>query len=77
MSGFASFRKCDLQIHSCRDPYWQGPRPVGLGDLLPSGKKAVEADVEAARQAWEAWLLVLNDRLELSLVHEKRLVPRA
>jgi chromosome segregation protein len=52
MSNFASFRKCDFQVHSCRDPNWQGQRPIGLGDPMPDGKTATEADVEAARRAW-------------------------
>jgi chromosome segregation protein len=52
MTSLASFWKCDVQVHSCRDPNWQGHRPIGLGEDLPSGKKATEADVEAARSAW-------------------------
>lgn len=57
MSSFASFRKCDFQIHSCRDPNLQGKRPIGLGDTMPDGKTATKADVEAARQAWAKALL--------------------
>jgi hypothetical protein len=52
MTSYASFRKCDFQVHSCRDPNWQGARPFGLGEILPDGKNATEADVEVARNAW-------------------------
>jgi chromosome segregation protein len=48
---YASFRKCDFQTHSPRDPNWQGPRPPGLGDPL-NGKVAVAEDVYEARKAW-------------------------
>lgn len=49
----ASWRKCDFQVHSCRDPNWTGPRPIGKGESsAPGGAPATEADVEAARVAW-------------------------
>jgi chromosome segregation protein len=42
----ATWRKCDLQIHSPRDPNWQGSRPLGLGDIDPTtGKPATEDEV--------------------------------
>ncbi|WP_376707605.1 TrlF family AAA-like ATPase [Bradyrhizobium glycinis] len=52
MASFASFRKCDFQIHSCRDPNWEGQRPLGVGDAKPGGAKASAVDVEASRKAW-------------------------
>jgi chromosome segregation protein len=51
LAPYASFRKCDFQIHSPRDPNWQGPRPPGLGDSL-NGKAASADDVYEARKAW-------------------------
>lgn len=52
---FAYWRKCDLQLHTPRDPNWSGPRPLGLGDDNPAtGQKATLAEIEAARGAWAA-----------------------
>ena len=48
---FASWRKCDFQVHTCRDPNWAGARPIGVGDAL-DGAPATAADVERARAAW-------------------------
>ena len=39
---YAYWRKCDFQVHTPRDPNWEGPRPAGI-DTAP-----VE-DVDAAR----------------------------
>lgn len=52
MSGYAAFRKCDFQVHSCRDPNWRGVRPPGVGDALAGGSVASVEDVEAARNDW-------------------------
>lgn len=49
---FARWRKCDFQVHSCRDPNWMGARPPGVGDPMPDGKAASEADVHTARNTW-------------------------
>ncbi len=46
---FASFRKCDLQVHSPRDPSWIGARPIGRANGAPTPSNR---DVEAARLAW-------------------------
>ncbi|WP_436090661.1 TrlF family AAA-like ATPase [Devosia sp. LjRoot16] len=51
MADYASFRKCDFQVHSCRDPNWRGSRPCGEGDALSSGL-ASATDVERERRAW-------------------------
>jgi len=51
LAPYASFRKCDFQTHSPRDPNWQGPRPPGLGDPL-NGNAASADDVYKAREAW-------------------------
>jgi chromosome segregation protein len=51
MPSFSSFRKCDLQIHSCRDPNWQGARALGINEST-QGSAATIADVELAREQW-------------------------
>lgn len=51
MNDYASFRKCDFQVHSPRDPNWRGPRPCGLGDSV-NGAVATEVDVHATRRKW-------------------------
>jgi type III restriction enzyme len=48
---FAYWRKCDFQVHTPRDPNWQGSRPIGVGEDI-GGKLATAADVDAARQRW-------------------------
>jgi type III restriction enzyme len=49
---FARWRKCDFQVHSCRDPNWTGMRPAGVGDALPNGHLATIAGVNQQREAW-------------------------
>lgn len=40
---FASWRKCDFQIHTPRDPNWNGDRPVGVDEAVnENGAKATE-----------------------------------
>ena len=46
---FASFRKCDLQVHSPRDPSWVGSRPLGR---INGGATVSDLDIEHARTAW-------------------------
>jgi type III restriction enzyme len=48
---FAYWRKCDFQVHTPRDPNWQGARPIGIGEDL-DGTPATSADVDADRQRW-------------------------
>ena len=51
--GYASWRKCDFQVHTPRDPNWQGNRPIGIGEIVPStGEKATNDDVRISREAW-------------------------
>jgi chromosome segregation protein len=52
MTSGATFRKCDFQIHTPRDPNWSGTRPGGLGDLLPSSQQASKNDIYLARREW-------------------------
>ncbi|MCX8281779.1 AAA family ATPase [Phyllobacterium sp. 0TCS1.6C] len=50
---YATWRKCDFQIHTPRDPNWTGQRPPGIGDLVPAtGLAATAHDVDTARQIW-------------------------
>lgn len=49
---FAVWRKCDFQVHSCRDPNWSGARPPGFGELLPDGTAATTEYVDLVRNAW-------------------------
>ena len=50
---FASWRKCDFQVHSPRDPNWTGARPIGIDEVLEgTGAKATAEDVDAARLEW-------------------------
>lgn len=52
---YASWKKCDFQVHTPRDPNWQGVRPIGLGDPVPrTGAIATATDVDAARSKWAA-----------------------
>lgn len=50
---YASWKKCDFQVHTPRDPNWRGARPVGVGDNYErTGATATELDVQEARQSW-------------------------
>lgn len=64
---FASWRKCDFQLHTPRDPNWNGKRPVGLGDETDNGP-ATQTDVDAARIAWA------NDFINICLKRDLRAV---
>jgi len=76
---FASWRKCDFQLHTPRDPNWQGKRPVGLGDETDSGP-ATQDDVDSARNAWAAEFVNMCAKRELRAVaitdhHEMVMIP--
>jgi len=50
---FAHWRKCDFQVHTPRDPNWDGQRPVGQGEVLETTKvAATPADVDDERMKW-------------------------
>lgn len=50
---FAHWRKCDFQLHTPRDPNWQGARPIGVGDPDPATRQAADrAAVDAVRRQW-------------------------
>ena len=50
---YACWRKCDFQVHTPRDPGWQGKRPVGLGDDY-NGVVATANDMNSERRKWAA-----------------------
>lgn len=75
----AYWRKCDFQVHSPRDPNWQGERPVGLGDEI-GGACASSQDVEAARIKWATEFVEQCSKKGLEAValtdhHEMVMVP--
>lgn len=50
---YAAWRKCDLQVHSPRDPNWQGERPLGVDvNNDATGNLATIEEVESSREAW-------------------------
>lgn len=49
----ATWRKCDFQVHTPRDPNWEGDRPVGVGETVEGeDAEATTAAVDAARAQW-------------------------
>ena len=52
MSNFASWRKCDFQIHTPRDPMWKGDRPPGIGEVSKGISNATKSDVSQRRLEW-------------------------
>lgn len=76
---FAYWRKCDFQVHTPRDPNWQGARPLGVGDDN-NGSPATIADVENARARWAEDFVDQCTRRNLEAVaitdhHEMVMVP--
>ena len=51
MSNQATWKKCDFQLHTCRDPNWKGSRPLGVGDTH-DGVILDQAAVDEQRAAW-------------------------
>ena len=50
---YASWKKCDFQIHTPRDPNWSGARPIGSGEVDPeSGQAVLPARIETERELW-------------------------
>lgn len=78
---FASWKKCDFQVHSPRDPNWTGARPIGIGEIDPdSDKEASAEDVDAARIHWANEFVDQCVAKELEVValtdhHEMVMVP--
>jgi type III restriction enzyme len=55
LMAYASWRKCDFQVHSPRDPNWTGQRTLGIGEHNPAtNSPATAEDVDRSRQAWAA-----------------------
>lgn len=78
---YASWRKCDFQVHTPRDPNWQGTRPVGIGeDYDQTSAPATEGDVQEARRSWAVEFVdkCLEKRLRAIAItdhHELVMVP--
>ncbi|MEZ5946906.1 MAG: AAA family ATPase [Hyphomonas sp.] len=79
--GYAYWRKCDFQVHSCRDPNWTGDRPLGVGEVdSNTDTVATKADVDVRRAEW-ADTLVENcvkkglEAFALTDHHETVMVP--
>lgn len=75
----AYWRKCDFQVHTPRDPNWQGDRPIGVGDDQ-GGKEATNADVDASRQQWAETFVEQCSRRGLEAIaitdhHEMVMLP--
>ena len=50
---YAAWRKCDFQVHTPRDPNWQGKKPLGLDVVNEStGNVATVDEVRISREAW-------------------------
>lgn len=76
---YASWRKCDFQLHTPRDPNWQGERPVGLGDETENGPTTQE-QVDEARQEWASLFVdrcIARDLRAVAITdhHEMVMVP--
>ena len=78
---YACWRKCDLQVHSPRDPNWTGSRPIGVGETIKvTGASATAADVDVERLHWANEFVdqCIANRLEavaLTDHHEMVMVP--
>ena len=76
---FASWRKCDFQLHTPRDPNWRGKRPIGLNEETGSGP-ATQVQVDAARLAWAHEFVDVCVKRDLRAIaitdhHEMVMVP--
>lgn len=50
---YAAWRKCDFQVHTPRDPNWQGERPLGVDTVTDAmGKTATIDEVRISRETW-------------------------
>lgn len=76
---FASWRKCDFQLHTPRDPNWQGKRPVGLGDTKDAGV-ASQTEVDHERKTWAKEFVNICVKRDLRAIaitdhHEMVMIP--
>lgn len=76
---FASWRKCDFQLHTPRDPNWLGQRPIGMGDETGQGP-ATRDQVETARQVWADEFVDICSKRGLKAIavtdhHEMVMIP--
>lgn len=75
----AYWRKCDFQVHTPRDPNWQGTRPIGIGDEK-NGMPATVDDVDVARKQWAEDFIEQCVRRNLEAIaltdhHEMIMIP--
>lgn len=50
---YAAWRKCDFQVHTPRDPNWQGDRPLGIDVINDATGNATTVDeVQTSREVW-------------------------
>jgi len=77
----AYWKKCDFQIHSPRDPNWQGQCPPGKGDTVSDGTDQItDAEIDAARASWAAGFVEACIARQLKAIaltdhHEMVMVP--
>lgn len=76
---FAHWRKCDFQVHTPRDPNWQGLRPIGVGQEI-NGALATVAEIDSQRQKWADEFVEHCIKRDLEVValtdhHEMIMVP--
>ncbi len=78
---FASWRKCDFQIHTPRDPNWIGARPVGENEIiLGTNSQATIQDVETERRKWaegfvDSCIAKGLDAIAITDHHEMVMIP--
>jgi chromosome segregation protein len=76
---YAHWRKCDFQVHTPRDPNWQGARPIGIGEDN-GGVAATAEDVDNSRMQWAADFVEQCARRGLEAIaltdhHEMVMIP--
>ena len=79
MGVHATWRKCDFQLHTCRDPNWTGFRPPGVGDELEGEKLDINA-VNALRDQWADKFVAACKQKKLEAIavtdhHEMVMIP--
>ena len=67
MSSQASWKRCDFQLHTCRDPNWNGARPPGLGDEH-DGVEVTEDILTAIRSDWAGKFVAACKKKQLEAI---------
>lgn len=77
----AYWRKCDFQVHSPRDPNWDGVRPIGMNDQASDETSPITKEaVEKQRSEWAEKLIGKCKTIGLEAIaltdhHEMVMVP--